>query len=185
MKSWGWAAIAAVALSGAAIGDEELAAENRPAPPFRLPLYNPQPNSPAMLGLDRFVGPSATEPAKALLVDFMASYCKPCKKELPYLQKLQQQYAAQGLRVIVVSIDTEPEGQKKVEELLAEDKITFPVLKDRFKLVARRWLGTQSPLPSVFLVRSDGTIAIVHRGYDEKTSQMLASEVQAALGIKK
>jgi peroxiredoxin len=115
----------------------------------------------------------------------MASYCEPCKKELPYLQTLQAQYRDQGLRVVLVSIDTEPAGQKKVEDLLAANHVAFPVLKDRFRLVARRWLGGESPLPSVFLIRPDGTVSHVHRGYSQEASVLLAAEVQKSLGIAK
>jgi thiol-disulfide isomerase/thioredoxin len=177
-------ALVAVLVGTSARAQDELAAVNQPAPRFRLPLYNPQPDSPAMVGLDRFVGASPEDKgAKLVLLSFMASFCAPCQKELPYLQKLQDQYRADGLRVVSVAIDTDPDGQKKVADLIAKNQVTFPVLKDRFRLVARRWLGSQSPLPSVFLIRADGTITSLHRGYDEKTTQALASEVQAALGI--
>jgi hypothetical protein len=86
--------------------------------------------------------------------------------------------------VVMVSIDAEPAGQKRMEGLLQEHHVTFPVLKDRFNLVARRWLGMQSPLPSLFFVRPDGTVLRVHRGYDEKTSGQLAAEVASALGAE-
>jgi thiol-disulfide isomerase/thioredoxin len=180
-----WAAVVALLFGAIAMADEDLATVNQPAPPFRLPVYNPEPNSPTLVGLDRYIGPDASEKGvKAVVVDFMASYCKPCKKEMPYLQKLQDQYKAQGLRVIIVSIDKDPEGQKVVGDLVAQNHITFPVLKDRFNLVARRWLGSQSPLPSVFLIRPDGTISTIHRGYDEKTSAQLVDEVKAALAAR-
>lgn len=176
-------ALAAVVLAPSARA-EELAAVDQPAPRFRLPAYNPDTAGKAPVGLDRYVGPDATEQGvKAVLLSFMASFCEPCKKELPYLESLQTRYRDQGLRVVLVSIDTDPEGQKKVEALLAEHHVTFPVLKDRFRLVARRWLGSQSPLPSVFLVRPDGVIAKVHRGYSEDASTLLDHEVTQALGI--
>jgi len=98
---------------------------------------------------------------------------------------LHQRYKDFGLRVMSISIDTEEDGQKQIDDLIAQNRITYPVLKDRFNLVARRWLGTQSPLPSVFLVRPDGTVAKVHRGYNEEASVLLASEVEMALGIKR
>ena len=185
MHNVGWVAVVAVLVSAGSVhADEELAAVDQPAPRFRLPVYNPQANAPALIGLDRFVGPAPQEPGvKAVLLSFMASFCTPCQKELPYLQQLQSRYQAAGLRVVSVAIDTDAGGQQKVADLIAKDQITFPVLKDRFRLVARRWLGSQSPLPSVFLIRPDGTIATLHRGYDEKTSALLASEVRAALGV--
>jgi hypothetical protein len=58
------------------------------------------------------------------------------------------------------------------------------VLKDRFNIVARRWLGTQSPLPSLFLLRPDGTVKSVHRGYSDDASTILDREIAAALASK-
>lgn len=180
---WGMVLIAAVGSSTGAAA-QELADTGRPAPMFRLPVYNPQPGGPTVVGLDRFVGPDAQDKdTKVVLLSFMASFCAPCKKELPYLQQLQEKYRARGLRVISVSIDTEAEGQKQVSELIAKNGISFPVLKDRFNLVARRWLGLKSPLPSVFLVKPDGTISASHRGYSEDIARVLESEVLSALGV--
>ena len=68
--------------------------------------------------------------------------------------------------------------------MIEKNKVTFPVLKDRFNLVARRWLGTQSPLPSVFIVKPDGVVASVHRGYNDEASVLLDQEVKDALQLK-
>jgi peroxiredoxin len=179
-------AVVVAVLSATAVDAEELATVDRPAPTFRLPVYNAGPVGSTFVGLDRYVGPDATDKqTRVVLLSFMASFCKPCKKEMPYLQSLHERYRDFGLRVMMVSIDTEPEGQKVIEELIAQNKVTFPVLKDRFNLVARRWLGSQSPLPSVFMVRPDGTVSLVHRGYDEEASALLEREVEAALGIRR
>jgi thiol-disulfide isomerase/thioredoxin len=165
-----------------ALADEELAAVDKPAPMFRLPVYNAKDVGKPALGLDAWVGPDAADKkTRAVLLSFMASFCAPCKKEMPYLQSLYEKYNDKGLRVVMVSIDKDADGQKKIDELIAQNKVTFPVLKDRFNLVARRWLGTQSPLPSVFMLRPDGTVSMVHRGYDQDASELLAKEVEAAL----
>jgi thiol-disulfide isomerase/thioredoxin len=169
-----------------ALADDELAAVDRPAPMFRLPVYNARPVGATVVGLDRYVGPDATEKdVKVVLLSFMASFCAPCKKEMPYLEFLHERYKDFGLRVVSVSIDTEPEGQKIIDELIEKNKVSYPVLKDRFNLVARRWLGNQSPLPSVFLVRPDATVSTVHRGYNQDIGSVLAAEIESALGIKR
>lgn len=161
---------------------EDLAEVGKPVPSFRLPVYNAKAFGESSVAIDRYVGLEATDKkTRALLVSFMASFCGPCKKEMPYLQKLHEKHQAQGLRVMMVAIDTEPEGQKKVEELIAEHKVTFPVARDRFNIVARRWLGTKSPLPSLFMVKPDGTISAVHRGYSQDGAELLGQEVEAAL----
>lgn len=161
---------------------DDLAEVDKPAPAFRLPVYNAKEFGQTSVALESFVGAEAADKkTKALLVSFMASFCGPCKKEMPYLQQLHEKHQAEGLRIMMVAIDTEPEGQKKVEELIALNKVTFPVAKDRFNIVARRWLGTKSPLPSLFMVRPDGTVLSVHRGYSQDGAELLAKEVEAAL----
>jgi len=178
--------LALVTAPAAALADDELAAVDHPAPMFRLPVYNAKSVGQTVVGLDRYVGPDATEKdVKVVLLSFMASFCAPCKKEMPYLEALHERYKDFGLRVVSVSIDTEPEGQKVIDDLIEQNKVTYPVLKDRFNLVARRWLGNQSPLPSVFLVRPDATVSQVHRGYNQDVGAVLATEIESALGIKR
>ncbi|MGQ0506716.1 MAG: TlpA family protein disulfide reductase [Myxococcaceae bacterium] len=186
MKIFSLAVGITLAASSAAFAEDELAAVDQPAPMFRLPVYNAKAVGATSLGLDRYVGAEPQETnVRAVLLSFMASYCGPCKKEMPYLESLHQRYKELGLRVVMVSIDTEAEGQAKVDALIAQNKVTFPVLKDRFNLVARRWLGNQSPLPSVFFLKPDGTVSRVHRGYSEEGSKLLTQEVELALGVKR
>ena len=175
-----------LALVAAPVFAEDLAEVDKPVPTFRLPVYNAKEFGESTVAIDMYVGPEAADKkTKALMVSFMASFCGPCKKEMPYLQALHEKYKADGLRVMMVAIDTEPEGQKIVSDLIALNKVTFPVAKDRFNIVARRWLGTKSPLPSLFMVRPDGTISAVHRGYSQDGAELLAKEVETALGVKK
>lgn len=178
-------ATAALLLSGSAFAEDELASQGKPAPMFRLPVYNEKAAGAKVVGLDKWLGSDASDKdAKVVVLSFMASFCAPCKKEMPYLQSLHVKYAAQGLRVVMVSIDTEAAGQKIIDDLITTNNVTFPVLKDRFNLVARRWLGSQSPLPSLFMVKPDGIVMSVHRGYNEEASTMLEKEVKEALQIK-
>lgn len=177
-------AVFAWSFSQLALAQEELAEPGRPAPMFRLPVYNAAVVGTGIVGLDKFVGPEASDAAtKTVLLSFTASWCGPCKKEMPYLQTLHEKYKDFGLRVLIVSIDDKPEGMKQIEELIALNRVTFPVLKDRFNLVARRWLGNEAKLPSVFLVKPDGVVSFVHRGYDQDASVVFAREVEESLGI--
>lgn len=187
LRSAALAVAAVLSLSSAAFADEGLATEGKTIDGFnfRLPVYNAKEVGSTVVGLDKFVGPDRQDKGtKLLLVSFMASFCGPCKKEMPYLQSLHEKYKDQGLRIVMVSIDTEAEGQKKIDDLIATNKVTFPVLKDRFNLAARRWLGSKTPLPSVFLIKPDGTIQTVHRGYNDEASKVFASAIEQAVGAK-
>jgi thiol-disulfide isomerase/thioredoxin len=154
----------------------------RPAPPFRLPVYNAKVVGQGYVGTSAYLGDEASDKdTRLLVVSFMASFCAPCKKELPELQRLFEAHRGRGLRVLAVAIDGDPEGQAKVAELVEKNGITFPVLKDRFNIVARRWLGPKSPLPSLFLVGRGGTIQLLRQGYASGEGEALTQIIESAL----
>ncbi|HSN91992.1 MAG TPA: hypothetical protein VLS93_12250, partial [Anaeromyxobacteraceae bacterium] len=68
--------------------------------------------------------------------------------------------------------------------LLVANRVTYPVLSDRFNVLARRYLGEQAPLPSLFLVDRDGVVLRIERGYAKDAAQFLVAEVQASLGVR-
>jgi thiol-disulfide isomerase/thioredoxin len=179
------AAVALLLLSLPAAAEEE-AVEGLPAPTFSLRTMNPDVAGAAWVALDRFVGEAPEDPAaKAVLISFFASWCEPCERELPFLVQLDRMYRDQGLRVLGVAIDREEAGIEAARRLVSAAKVTYPVLSDRFNFLARRYLGEQAPLPSVFVVRRDGTIAKIERGYSKDASAFLLAHVQDALGIER
>src|SRR5689334_683101 len=105
-------ALAAVALLAAlpAAAEDEVAV-GLPAPTFSLRTMNPEAAGLPWVALDRFVGEEPEDPgAKAVLMTFFASWCEPCKREMPFLVQLDRMYREQGLRVIGVCIDKEEPG---------------------------------------------------------------------------
>ncbi len=164
--------------------DPDLAHVGGDAPSFRLPAFNPDPKSNGFVALDTFVGADRDDDkAKLLVLSFMASYCKPCKKEMPYLQQLYAKYQDKGLRVLMVSVDTDEANFPIIQDLIKANNVTFPILKDRYNLVARRYLGSKTPLPSLFIVNPNGSVRLVKRGYNEEGGKVLLSEVQKGLGL--
>jgi thiol-disulfide isomerase/thioredoxin len=178
--------VAAALLAALPAAAEEEVAAGLPAPAFSLRTMNPQVAGADWIALDRFAGDAPEDPAsKAVLLSFFASWCEPCKRELPLLVRLDRTYRDQGLRVLAVDIDTDAEGMEAARKLAAAAKVGFPVLSDRFNLLARRYLGDKAPLPSVFLVRRDGTIARVDRGYAKDAAAFLRGAVEEVLGIER
>ena len=173
-----------LALTSAARADDEIPAEGQAAPSFQLRAMNPEASGSAFVSLDRFAGEEPDDPAsRAVLLSFFASWCSPCQKEMPYLQQLHTMYRERGLRVISVNIDREEDGLALARRQIGAAQVTYPVLTDRFNLLARRYLGDQSPLPSVFIIRRDGTIARIERGYGKDAKGFLLAEVQQVLGL--
>ena len=179
--------LAALALVAAApvSADEEIGV-GLPAPSFSLRTMNPDASGASWVALDKYVGQEAEDPgAKAVLITFFASWCEPCKREMPFLVQLDRMYRDQGLRVLGVCIDKEEPGIEAAKKLVSAANVTYPVLSDRFNFLARRYLGEQAPLPSVFVVKRDGTIARIERGYAKDASAFLLAEVQDVLGLER
>jgi len=154
------------------------------APTFSLRTLNAEAAGAPWVRLEKLVGPEAEDAgSKVVLLSFFASWCEPCKKELPFLVSLDRTYRARGLRVVSVDIDGDEAGIEAARKLVAGVGVVHPVGSDRFQILARRYLGEKAPLPSAFLVRRDGTVARVDRGYTEDASAFLAAAVRAELGL--
>lgn len=140
-------------------------------------LGNASPN----VRLDDYVGPEAKAPKKGLLLSFFASYCEPCKREMPFLQVLSDSYAAQGLQVLSVTIDKEADKIELAHALATQNNVKFPLLSDHYGILARRYSVTK--LPCVYLINSAGKFAWTSVGYGDDASKQMHDEVRKALGI--
>lgn len=172
------------ALSLPALAEEEVGL-GLPAPSFSLRAMNPDVAGTGWLSLDKYAGAEPEDAgAKLVVLSFFASWCGPCKKEMPFLAQLDRTYRGQGLRVIGVCIDSEEPGIATAKKMIADNKVGYPVVSDRFNFLARRYLGESAPLPSVFLIRRDGAIARIERGYSKDVGGLLLASIQQELGIK-
>jgi cytochrome c biogenesis protein CcmG/thiol:disulfide interchange protein DsbE len=90
---------------------------------------------------------------KVVLVDFWATWCKPCVAAMPDLQKLHDRLSARGFAVVGVSIDET--GAKAVSPFLQKRKVTYPVVLDGTS-TWKTW-GVRA-IPAMFLVDQKGTI---------------------------
>ncbi|MBN2011888.1 TlpA family protein disulfide reductase [candidate division KSB1 bacterium] len=113
-----------------------------------------------------------------VVLDFWATWCKPCAKVFPKLNALYEKYNKQGLTVVGINEDG-PRSQAKVKPFVRSLKITFPILIDSNNDVMRR-LQVQS-LPTTILIGSDGTVLARHIGYHPDEFEMLENEIQAIL----
>jgi thiol-disulfide isomerase/thioredoxin len=75
----------------------------------------------------------------ALVVNFWATWCKPCVAELPYFEQLWQQYHTQKLRVILVSLD-EPEGLKKIVQPFVTRRNLHPEVFVMTEINPNKWI---------------------------------------------
>ncbi|MEW5853676.1 MAG: TlpA disulfide reductase family protein [Myxococcota bacterium] len=182
--AWSLGLAAAVLVVGAGVvgaAEEGALKEGDLAPVFTGRVLNPDVAGVKQVALDQVVGGTAQPAKKALILSFFATYCEPCKKELPYLQALHEKYKDQGLGVMVVSIDQKPEDIAKVSELVKEKGVTYPVLSDRFNIVAKRY--SVKRLPCLYMLDGTGKITMASTGYSEEFSGELLAAVQNRLGV--
>jgi thiol-disulfide isomerase/thioredoxin len=151
------------------------------APMFSGVLHNPDTAGVPRVDLASLVGPDADQDAKAVLISFFATWCKPCRKEMPFLQQLSTEFKERGLRVISVAIDRDEALWPQIAELVKENHVTYPVVKDRYNLIARQYLGDKTALPSAFIVNHEGKVAMVKQGYPDDAAGFLRAEVEKAL----
>jgi thiol-disulfide isomerase/thioredoxin len=116
---------------------------------------------------------------KVVIVDFLASWCGPCKQELPVLEKLYKKYGAEGLVVVGVSVDEE---LANLQGLLKQVKVSFPVVHDASKVVAGRYKPPR--MPSSYVVDRKGIVRYVHGGFRKEDGAKLETEVKALLAAK-
>lgn len=103
---------------------------------------------------------------KAVLLNFWATWCGPCKIETPWLVELQKQYGAQGLQVVGVAMDDS--GREDIEKFAKEMGVNYPVLLGK-EAVGEAYGGVPA-LPESFFIGRDGKIVdriIGLKGRDE------------------
>ena len=99
-----------------------------------------------------------------VIVSFWATYCKPCHKEIPELEKFYQKHKGENIKIFLISIDTK--GAGIVIPFAKEKNYTLPILFDPYKKTAQRY-GVKS-LPALFVIGPDGVIRYSSMGYTEE-----------------
>lgn len=91
---------------------------------------------------------------RVVVLNFWATWCGPCRVEMPWLQKLHERYAEQGL--VVLGLATDAAGRAPVERFLAERGITYPVAMADDAIV--RDFGGIRGIPTTFIIDRAGVI---------------------------
>lgn len=104
----------------------------------------------------------AEQRGQVVLINFWASWCGPCRIEMPHLNKLHDKYKAGGFMVLGVNIDDDPRNAVATATKLG---VSFPVLLDGDKRVSK--LYDLSTMPTTLIIDRDGRLRHLHRGYRE------------------
>lgn len=117
------------------------------APDFTLPLLDGQ-----ALGLSSYRG-------KIVLLDFWATWCEPCREEIPHFIELQNKYGQRGFQIIGVSMDDTPDP---VRAFYQQYHMNYPVVMGNASIGEQ--YGGVLGLPIAFLLDRDGRISAKHIG---------------------
>lgn len=112
---------------------------------------------------------------KVVLLDFWATWCAPCREEIPHFVEMQEKYRASGLQIVGISVDDEA---APVRQFYQQYKMNYPVAMGDAKLAGA--YGGVLGLPIAFLIDRDGKIVKKHIGQTE--AAVFEREVVELLG---
>lgn len=133
------AVVASAALGGSVQG---------PAPGFSLPTKAGE-----TLALGDLKG-------QVVMINFWATWCGPCRKEMPLLDALYKRYSKLGFTLVGVNVEEDSSG---ADDYLKETPVSFPILLDAKNQVSE--LYDVNAMPTTVLVDREGNMRFLHKGY--------------------
>lgn len=118
---------------------------------------------------------------KPVLLNVWATWCLPCKEEIPYLESLHQKHAADGLQIIGVSVDARGD-ESKITEFARDFSMTYPIWRDPDERVNSRFLAIG--VPSTYLIDRDGILRWKHLGTLRPTTPGFSAALEEVLKAK-
>jgi thiol-disulfide isomerase/thioredoxin len=109
------------------------------------------------------------KPGRRTLINLWATWCGPCAKEMPELERLAPQLRAQGIDLIGLSIDTE--GVGVVKEFLSRRPVTYPILNVGEQGIAQIFAGDEAAVPISVLLDERGRVQQVIGGWSRQTAR--------------
>ena len=119
---------------------------------------------------------------QVVVLDFWATYCPPCREEIPHLVKLQKEFGARGLKVIGLNVGG-AEDQPKVPEFVKLYGIQYQLAEPDDDTV-RLFFGEETAIPQTFVLDRRGRLVRHFVGYDAEVARELEAAVAGALAEK-
>ena len=154
-------ALAACALTVSSLSAGELSG---PAPNFTLKSRDGQTVSLADLQGD------------VVMVNFWATWCGPCREEMPHLEALHQRYQDLGFTLLGVNVEEDASG---ADEFLAETPVSFEILFDPGNEVSK--LYDVVAMPSTVMIDRSGNMRFIHHGYQPGYENDYQTQIRALL----
>ncbi len=138
--------------------------EGMPAPDFTLPTLDG-----GEVTLSKLRG-------KVVLLDFWASWCRPCRRSFPWMDRMQRKYGPRGFTVVAVNLDRKRED---ADDFLRLMQPGFVIARDPGASVAERF-GLKG-MPTAFLIDRQGRVRHTHRGFRERHGEEREAQIRALL----
>lgn len=110
---------------------------------------------------------------EVVLINFWASWCGPCRQEMPVLSELHDKYHALGFTVLGVNVEADT---RKARKLLQDLPVSFPVVFDSDSVVSKQY--DVVAMPSTVLVDRDGNMRYLHKGYKPGLEDVYQQQVR-------
>ena len=116
---------------------------------------------------------------KIVIISFWASWCPPCRKELPVLAAIQKAASRDKVAVFLVNWNDTEQRFKDVKGYLRQQNVDIKLLFDPSNYIGRNYDVTA--IPHMIIIGRDGRIAAIHVGYSESEIPIFASEINSLL----
>jgi peroxiredoxin len=113
---------------------------------------------------------------QVVMVNFWATWCAPCRQEMPHLEALYQRYSPLGFTLLGVNVEEDPSG---AEAWLGETPVSFPILFDTQNSVTA--LYDVIAMPSTVLIDREGNIRYLHHGYKPGYENEYQTQIRALI----
>ncbi len=117
---------------------------------------------------------------EVVLLNIWATWCGPCREEMPSLQKLHERFGAEGLHVVAVSVD-DPSASGAIREFAQQYGLTFELLHDRSGAIQRQYHTTG--VPETLVIGRDGRILRKQIGATDWNSAANRALIAQLLGV--
>ena len=140
------------------------AAPGEPAPAFALPAADDR-----IIALDQLRG-------RVVYLDFWASWCGPCRRSFPWMNEIEQRYAAKGLTVVAINVDAR---RADAARFLDQYPAKFAIVYDPSGATPRAY--DVKAMPSSYLIDRNGKIARVEQGFLDERRDALEETIRTHL----
>ena len=113
---------------------------------------------------------------QVVMINFWASWCGPCRQEMPHLEALYQRYESLGFELLGINVE---QDRRQADQMLRDIDVSFPILFDDGNEVSE--LYNVIAMPSTILIDRDGRIRHIHHGYKSGFEEEYQSQIRSLI----